>query len=164
MSLFLRWALSGLLATLTMDVGSTLVRKTGFTAGLEPKLIGRWFASIARGVPIDRTILDVPPLPGELPFAAAGHYLIGIGLTLTLWMLLSVAALRPSAGGGAALGLGFGLITNVLPWLVMFPAMGFGFLGESGPPDLLLFRSSLVNHAIFGVGLALWPRVLGVMG
>ena len=55
---------------------------------------------------------------------------------------------------------GFGLLSNLLPWLVMFPAMGFGALGLRGPAELLLLRTSLVNHLLFGLGLALSLRWL----
>jgi hypothetical protein len=56
--------------------------------------------------------------------------------------------------------LAFGLFTNVLPWLVMFPAMGFGILGLRGPSEFLLLRSSFVNHLLFGLGLGLALRWL----
>jgi hypothetical protein len=37
----------------------------------------------------------------------------------------------------------------------MFPAMGFGLLGLRGPRELRLLRTAIVNHALFGLGLAL---------
>ena len=43
--------------------------------------------------------------------------------------------------------------TNVLPWLLMFRAMGYGFFGAHGPAGTRLFVSSLVSHAFFGLGI-----------
>src|SRR5262249_58433694 len=78
---FLRWVLAGIIATVVMDLGSTLIRKTGFTAGLEPRHIGRWFSSLVRSEPLEGTILQARPGPGEMPIALVGHYLIGITLS-----------------------------------------------------------------------------------
>jgi hypothetical protein len=99
-------------------------------------------------------------VPGELPLALAGHYLIGITLTLTYAVLVVAARIAP---GKAAIGaaVGFGLLSNLLPWLWMFPSMGFGLLGRTAPPEWLLFRSSLVAHVFFGVGLALFTHITG---
>ncbi len=43
--------------------------------------------------------------------------------------------------------------TNSLPWLIMFPAMGYGFFGVHGPSGTRLFLSSLCSHASYGLGL-----------
>ena len=59
-----------------------------------------------------------------------------------------------SAGPLVLAAVAFGLLTNVFPALFMFPAMGFGAFGQSGPPGLLLMRTAIVNHLIFGLGLA----------
>jgi Protein of unknown function (DUF2938) len=160
---FFRWVLAGVVATLIMDVGSTLIRKTGFTAGLEPKHIGRWFASIARGEPLDGTILESPSVPGEVAVALVGHYLIGITLALVLGFLQSISPWRAGLAGATGLVIGFSLLTNLLPWLVMFPDMGLGWFGRSAPPELLLLRSSLTNHLVFAAGLAASTRLFGVL-
>lgn len=49
-------------------------------------------------------------------------------------------------------GLGYGLLTNALPWFWLFPTCGFGLFGLKGQG---LLRSSLINHLVFGVGLYL---------
>ena len=106
------------------------------------------------------TIAQAPPVPGELPLALAGHYLIGITLTLTYATLVAAARIAP---GKTAMGtaLAFGLLSNLLPWLWMFPSMGYGLFGVSAPSEWLLFRSSFVAHVFFGVGLALFTHVTG---
>ena len=77
-------------------------------------------------------------MPGELPLALALHYAIGVALTCAfLGLLASCPDAPPKAFSWA---LAFGLFTNLLPWLVMFPSMGFGVLGLRGPSELLLLR------------------------
>jgi hypothetical protein len=61
-----------------------------------------------------------------------------------------------------ALALAFGLCTNLLPWLIMFPAMGYGFFGAHGPAGTRLLLSSLMSHAFFGVGIWIGIRIVGV--
>jgi hypothetical protein len=151
-----RYVVSGVVATLTMDVGSGVVRALGLTAGMPPHLVGRWFSQLLRGRLVHKNIAEVPPIPGEMPLALAGHYLIGISLTTAFLLLLQRGPIRPDSRAGViAASLAFGVFTNVLPWLLMFPATGFGWLGAQGPREYLLLRTSLVNHVIFGVGLAL---------
>jgi hypothetical protein len=45
------------------------------------------------------------------------------------------------------LSLVFGVATSLLPWLLMFPSMGFGLFGRRGPAELLLFRTSATLRA-----------------
>jgi hypothetical protein len=158
----LRWMAAGLASTLSMDIGSALVRKSGFTAGLPPRLIGRWFA-LMRSQPDHRTIADSPAVRGELVIAVVSHYLIGISLAVVFGVLVGSAGVSPTPASGFALALTFGVCTNALPWFWMFPSMGFGVLGRAGPPELLLLRSSFVNHVIFGLGLASSSYWLGLL-
>jgi Protein of unknown function (DUF2938) len=64
--------------------------------------------------------------------------------------------------GSLALALAFGLCTNVLPWLLVFPAMGYGFFGSHGPAGTRLFLSSLLGHAFFGLGIWIGVRSVGL--
>jgi len=157
-----RSVLAGLLATLAMDAGSALLRRTGLIGGLAPNLIGRWFTYLARGQFSHNTILESPPVRAEFPVALAGHYLIGIGLAVIFCTLLLAFSYPPAPGQAMWLAIAFGALTNALPWLWMFPSMGFGAFGTEAPSDWLLLRSSLVNHLVFGTGLALSTRWLGV--
>jgi uncharacterized membrane protein YagU involved in acid resistance len=54
----------------------------------------------------------------------------------------------------------YGTATTVLPWFLMFPSQGMGWLGWDVPGDAHLARASLFNHIIFGFGIALWVAVM----
>jgi hypothetical protein len=93
-----------------------------------------------------------------MALALLGHYLIGITLAyLFLWSTtrLSLPAQHP----GVALG--YALCTCALPWLIMFPAMGYGFFGARGTSGTRLFTSSLIGHAFYGLGI--WLGVCFLM-
>ena len=151
--------LVGVIPTLSMDLLSALAYRLRLTAPLAPNLIGRWFASIARVRPFHADIARVEAVSHELAIALPIHYAIGAALAVIyVWMTSQPG--WPSRT--LAFALGFGLSTNVLPWLLMFPAMGYGFFGSHGPAGTRLFLSSLMSHAFFGLGLWAGIRMAGL--
>lgn len=146
---------AGAIATVSLDVLSTVASRLHLSAPLPPNLIGRWFAFVARGKLSHADIAQTPAVSHEIAIALPLHYAIGIVLTGIYIGALLHAGRSPR---NLALALAFGLCTSVLPWLLMFPSMGYGFFGSHGPEGTRLFLSSLMNHAFFGIGI--W---LGVM-
>ena len=140
----------GILATITMDVLSVAALKLGLIAFLPPRLTGRWFASMAREQFLHTDIAQVPPINHEMAIAIPMHYAVGIALGL-VYLVMSPALGHSPRNPIAALA--FAVCTNFLPWLLMFPAMGYGWFGTHGPPGTRLFFSSLVTHSFYGVGL-----------
>jgi len=150
----------GILATVTMDVVAVIALRIGI-AGRGPRrtgpdLIGRWIGYLLRGKFKHTDILQTPPLRGELALGLAAHYLIGIALTLMYLGLLVVTHATPTALSAIL----YGTATTALPWFLMFPSQGMGWLGWNAPADAHLARVSLFNHFIFGLGIALWMAVL----
>jgi hypothetical protein len=105
---------------------------------------------MARGQFLHTDIAQVPPISHEMAIAVPMHYAIGI--TLALAYLLASSALGLSPRNPAA-ALAFALCTTLLPWLLMFPAMGYGWFGTHGPPRTRLFLSSVLTHCFYGMGL-----------
>jgi len=157
-SLFRMGAVAGVVATLVMDVGSALFRKLGITGGVPPALFAKWVAYLGRGQLLHESIVTAPAVPISLPLAMVTHYSIGIVLgigyvTLSSW-------LAPTRGQ-FWMAVCFGLATSVFAWFLMFPAMGFGVFGTRGPAEFMLFRTSLINHLCYGLGLATFTLWLG---
>jgi len=160
----LRCVVAGVLATLVMDAGGGVLRALHLTVGLPPNLIGRWFVTLVREPRVVTTIADVPAVPGELAIALAGHYCIGIALTVAFLAALAATGRRGERRFAFAAALVFGLLTNLLPWLWMFPAMGYGRFGRAAPAEWALTTTSFVNHLIFAIGLACATRWLRLVG
>jgi len=56
-------------------------------------------------------------------------------------------------------GTAYGIATAVLPLLVLFPSMGYGWLGLRTGDAARLNRIMVLGHVAFGVGIGLWaPR------
>ena len=153
----MRLVLIGIIATVTMDLLSAGAIKLQLISPLPPRLIGRWFASVARGQLFHHDIGQVTPVNYEMAIALPVHYAIGVTLALAYWLATSALGLSPR---NPFIALSFGLTTNVLPWLVMFPAMGYGWFGAQGPPGTRLFVSSLINHCFYGLGLWIGASLL----
>ena len=150
MSLLLKAILIGILATITMDILSIALGRLGLVAPLPPRLMGRWFALVARGRPLQADIAKALPVKREMAIAVPTHYAIGITLALIFLLASAAFGLNPR---NFLVALRFALCTNIFPWLLMFPAMGYGWFGLHGPPNTRLFRSSFVSHTFYGLGL-----------
>ena len=150
--------LIGVLSTLSMDLLTGVAIWLRLVAPLPPMLTGRWFASVARLQPFHTDIARTAAVNHEFFLALAGHYAIGTILAmLFVWGTGEAGWAR-----GLGVALAFGVGTSVLPWLLMFPAMGYGFFGVHGPDGTRLFISSLVSHALFGLGLWMAIRTVSV--
>jgi len=113
---------------------------------LPPILMGRWVVNIARGQPWHSNIAHAAPVDHELAVAVLAHY--GVGIAFAALYLFSTS--RPGVSTRSAIpAVTFGLLTNIFPWLLMFPAMGFGLFGARGPAETQLFLSSLASHVSF---------------
>ena len=154
-----RVLLAGVLATMTMDLVSALGRFLGVLGGVRPELFARWIGLALRGDVVHPDIATAPDTPVPLGIALAIHYLIGIVLAAGYVALVGRARGRL----GPIHAVAYGVATSVFAWLVMFPAMGFGVLGLEGPSDARLFRTSIINHLAYGLGLGIavhvWPAV-----
>jgi len=149
----------GFAATVTMDVLGSVARRVGLTAGAKGQWVGRWYLGIGRGRFRHSNIAAAPELAGENRAALVGHYAIGIALAVLYVLAAGWLGLTP---GAFLVAVGYGLATCVFPWFLLFPAMGFGWFGLRGPPELRLLRTSLLNHLFYGFGLWWMAKVLQI--
>jgi uncharacterized membrane protein YagU involved in acid resistance len=142
---------SGVVATLFMDVWQRLVLPR---LGVPPGnwgLVGRWFVQAGRGRIFHDSIAAAPEVPNETAIGWVGHYAVGI-----LYGVVFVLLVRGWLGLEPSLlsGLVFGIASVVVPWLFFMPAMGNGVLGSRTPKPALACLLAFLAHSVFGVGLA----------
>jgi len=67
-------------------------------------------------------------------------------------------------GSGSTLvsALAVSLALLVAPWFVMQPALGFGFMAARTPKPAAVRAVNVSVHAIFGIGLYLGARLVGL--
>ena len=147
---------AGALATLTMDVAMVTAARYGRGAFASDRIgadvIGRWTAGLLRGHWRHRDIASEPAQSGELALGMLTHYATGIALTQAFLILP-----RGRNGKTSFLGAtGYGVATAVLPLLIMYPSMGYGWFGLRSGEAARIGRIMLLGHTAFGMGIGLW--------
>ena len=150
---------AGVLATITMDAVMAAAGFVGGSAFTSDRLglgvIGHWAADLVRGRWRHTDIRSEPARRGELGVGLLTHYLTGILLTQAFLLVPRRESRRPTFAAGTAFGIG----TAVLPLLLMFPSMGYGWFGLRSGDAARLDRIMLLGHTAFGIGIGLWaPR------
>lgn len=140
----------GVLATLAMDVWSLLLRRVFGIVPLDFAMVGRWLGHMPAGRFAHAGIGRAAPVRGERALGWLAHYAIGVafaaglvGLAGPTW--LASPTLLPA--------LAFGVVTVVMPFFVMQPALGAGIAASRTPNPTQARLRSLVTHSVFGVGL-----------
>ncbi|MCE2595755.1 DUF2938 domain-containing protein [Motilimonas cestriensis] len=140
----------GIGATAVMDLWSIL-RKSLFGIALPNYgMVGRWLAYMRHGKFRHDSIAASAPKQGEHFIGWIAHYLIGITFAAVLvgtagktWIL------NPTIGAALVVG----VATTVAPFLLMQPGMGAGFASSRTPKPNSARLHSIINHAVFGLGL-----------
>ena len=142
--------LTGIGATAITDLWS-IVRQRLFGAALPNYgLVGRWIAWMPRGRIFHDPIAATPPEHGERVIGWIFHYLIGVAFAALLPALWGSEWIRQPTLLPALM---VGVATVAAPFLVMQPAMGAGVAASRTPRPAAARLHSLINHAIFGLGL-----------
>ena len=159
--------LSGLvcggLATLVMDMFAVFLIRAKLLnlQGLQivPSLLGRWIHIIAGRRQVYLTDIRLEPsLLVEARNGMIAHYLIG--LIFGVFFVFENSHFQLQNSELIYAGIFFGFLTNIFPWLIMYPAMGFGVFGRKLAffKQILLF--SLINHLIYGLFLGIFANLI----
>jgi len=143
--------LVGVGATVVMDIGSVIQRAMKMPT-LDYALVGRWAGHICRGQWTHNSIAKAPAIVGESVAGWAIHYLTGVLFAALLVAIEGAQWLLAPTLLSAVL---VGTLTVVVPFFVMQPAMGAGIAASRTPSPWINRLRSLLNHAIFGLGLYL---------
>ena len=156
MSLVVEMVVSGVVATLFMDVWQRIVLPP---LGVPPGnwgLVGRWFVSAGQGRLFPGPAVALPAARNEVAIGWIGHYAVGI-----VYGVVYVAVIRFWLGlePGPVNGLVFGILSVVVPWLFFMPAMGNGVLGSRTPNPAKACLLAFLAHGVFGLGLGVGALV-----
>ncbi len=151
--------LMGLFSTVIMDIGFVFLKATSIVKGsMEPQFLGRWILNIFNGHFIQENIGMVTPMGLEKPVSLITHYVTGIALVGIFLLFRKKIKTFP---GSIYMGFVFSWISLVLPWCILYPSLGFGFMGLNTPEGSSNIVYSIIYHSFFGLGITLW---LGIKG
>jgi hypothetical protein len=147
----------GLGATLLIDLWALFLRRSFDIPSLNYCLLGRWLLHMPGGRLVHDSMAAAAPKRHECTLGWVAHYLIGTGLALVFVLLASGTWLeRPTL----LPALGFGIVTTLVPFLIMQPSFGLGIAASRTPRPNQVRLKSLMTHTVFGVGLYLWASLL----
>jgi hypothetical protein len=150
----------GIGATLVMDLSGMLL-KLVFNIPLPNYcLVGRWLRYMPEGIFKHSSLAKAPQKSAECVVGWIAHYAIGVIFALMLVLLVTPQWLRnPTFLPAMALGIS----TVAMPFLVMQPSFGLGFAASKTPNPTQARLRSLMNHAVFGLGLYISALALSAL-
>lgn len=149
--------LAGLGATLLIDLWALLLRRGFGIPSLSYCLLGRWLLHMPSGTFVHAGIAAAAPKRNECAAGWVAHYLIGTGFALGFVTLASATWLERPTFLPALM---FGVVTTLVPFLIMQPSLGLGLAASKTPNPGRARLKSLATHTVFGVGLYVWALVL----
>jgi hypothetical protein len=148
--LLLAVAAVGVGATLIMDIWAASLKRAFDVPSANYCLVGRWLRHMANGAFKHPSIAAAAQKPAECTVGWIAHYAIGVLFALALVALASPQWLRSPTLVPALV---FGVATVAFPFLIMHPSFGLGIASSKAPNPTQARLRSLMNHAVFGVGL-----------
>jgi hypothetical protein len=150
MEFVIRAMLTGIGATVLIDLWALILRRVFGVTSLDYALVGRWLGHMPAGRFMHVSIAAASSIRGERLIGWTTHYATGV---LFAAMLLAACGLdwarQPSLGPALV----FGILTVTAPFFVMQPGMGFGIAASKTPKPAIARLRSLATHTIFGLGL-----------
>ena len=140
----------GLGATLVMDVWSIFLKRAFNIPLPNYCFVGRWLRYMPEGIFRHSSIAAAPQKSAECTVGWIANYAIG-GLFAVLLVLLASPQWLQEPTFLPAMALG--LATVALPFFVMQPSFGLGMAASKMPNPTQARLRSLMNHAVFGIGL-----------
>ena len=150
----------GIGATLVMDLWSLFLKRTFNIPAPNYCFVGRWLRHMPQGTFRHDSIAAAARKPAECIVGWIAHYATGIVFALVLVLLVSPRWLQePTLLPAMVLG----LATVAAPLFVMQPSFGLGFAGSKTPDPMQTRLRSLMNHAVFGLGLYISALALSLV-
>jgi hypothetical protein len=149
--------LIGLGATLVMDLYALFLKRVFDVALPNYCFVGRWLRHMPQGTFRHASIGTAPQKQYECTVGWIAHYLIGVAFAFAFVLIAPASWLQRPSPLPSIL---FGIVTVLLPFLVMHPSFGLGIAASRTPNPAQARIRSLMAHTVFGVGLYLCAVVV----
>ncbi len=140
----------GIGATFLMDLWGVFLKRAFNTPFPNYCFVGRWLRYMPEGIFRHGSIAATPQKAAECTVGWIAHYATGIAYAVALVLFTSPRwLLEPTLLPPMVLG----LATVAIPFFVMQPSFGMGAAGSKAPNPGQVRLRSIMNHAVFGLGL-----------
>jgi hypothetical protein len=109
---------------------------------------------LLRGRLVHDDIRKSPSLEHESSAGWIVHYVTG-GTVALMYAVLYLAVGGALPGSHMISGVLWGLVTAVFPWLILYPAFGWGLFGSASPEGTRPLLSPALSHSLYGLGLGI---------
>jgi len=150
MPYFVAAAVTGILATIGLDIWAAFVKHVLRLPTANWAMVGRWIGHMTGGTFAHRHVADAEPVRHELAIGWLTHY--GVGVVYGLVYAL-IVQLLPAGRPTLLSALMFALATLAAPWLLMQPAMGAGTFASRLPRPNVVRTVNVSMHLAFGLCL-----------
>jgi hypothetical protein len=147
-------------ATLVMDLWNIFLKHAFNIPSPNYCLVGRWLRYMPEGIFRHSSIAVAPKKSAECTVGWIAHYAIGVIFALALVLLVSPRWLQEPTILPAMI---LSLATVAIPFLVMQPSFGQGIAASKTPNPAQARLRSLMNHAVFGLGLYISALALSLV-
>lgn len=137
-------------ATLVMDLWGIFLKWAFDIPASNYCFVGRWLRYMPEGIFRHSSIAGAPKKPAECAVGWIAHYATGAIFALALVLLASPRWLQEPTLLPAMI---FGLASVAIPFFIMQPSFGQGIAASKTPNPAQARLRSLMNHAVFGLGL-----------
>ncbi len=143
--------IAGITACLAMDIFQRVLL---ITTGQPPSnwaVVGRWAFHVLRSARLYQPDIDSrDEIEGEHAFGWVVHYAVGIGYAAVYAVSMQENLLTASLLDGLI----FGILSVIVPWFFFLPVLGKGIMAKHTPSPAKVCMLALVNHCVFGLGMA----------
>jgi hypothetical protein len=150
----------GVGATVVMDLWGVLLKRAFNIPAPNYCFVGRWLRYMPEGIFRHNSIAAAAKKTAECAVGWISHYVLGVIFALALVLLASPQWLREPTVLPALI---FGLVTVAIPFFVMQPSFGQGIAASKTPNPAQARLRSLMNHAVFGLGLYISALALSLL-
>jgi hypothetical protein len=140
----------GLGATLLIDLWALFLRRVFGVRSLDYCLLGRWVLHMPTGTFAHESIAAAAKKGHECAVGWTTHYSIGAVFGV---VFVSIATRGWLARPTLLPALAFGIVTVLVPFFTLQPALGLGVASSKTPHPARARVKSLTTHAVFGIGL-----------
>lgn len=144
-------------ATLALDLWNLALNRTLGLPLPNWAFAGRWFANVAQGRVMHKSIAAAPPIRNETAIGWIGHYAVGIAFAAAL---LAIWGLDWARNPTLLPAMVVGYVTILCGWLIMQPGMGAGIAARLRPDANRARLLNVLGHTVFGLGLYATARLL----
>lgn len=140
----------GIGATVVMDISSLILMPVFGSPSAGYCLVGRWLSHMLDGTFTHTNIVAAAHKRFECAVGWLAHYTLGVLYAFVLVAIVSKTwIVRPTLLPTIV----FGIVSLVVPFLLMQPSFGFGIAASKTPAPTRARIKALLAHTAYGLGL-----------